>query len=386
MKGHWRITSFLALFLGVLCAMSPAAAPKADFNGDGRADPLLRNVLSGQLTAWLVNGTQILQTAAYGTVSPVSGWSPIASVDVNADGLTDLLWYDMSSGAVAVWLLNATQVTQSLVYGALDRNAGWVPIGTRDFNADNRADLLWRNVNSGELRIWILSGGAVSQAVSLGAVDPASGWAPIAVEDFNGDHHGDLIWYNAFSGVIATWVLQNGLLVQSLVTGVNLPNSGWVPASTADFNGDGRTDVLWYNTFSGGLEIWHMNGAQVAQASSLGLVAPSSGWVPFATEDFNADSRADILWSNSSDGAVAVWLLDAGQVAQSGFYGSVPPALGWSLAGLDDFNGDGRTDLFWTNVFTNATSTWLINGAVVSATAAFGNLPASALWQAQIPR
>ncbi len=386
MNGRWRIMAFLALILGVLCVMSPAAAPKADFNADGRADALLRNLLSGELTAWLVDGTQILQTAAYGTVSPTTGWSPIASADVSGDGRTDLLWYNVSTGAAAVWLLNGTLVAQTSAYGALDRNAGWAPVGIRDFNGDGRADLLWRNVITGELRIWMLSGVTVSQAVSIGAADPATGWAPVAAEDFNGDHHGDLLWYNAFTGVLATWILQNGQPIQYMATGVNPPNSGWIPASTADFNGDGRTDVLWYNTFSGGLLIWHMNGGQIAQASSLGVVAPSSGWVPYATEDFNADGRADILWSNSFTGVIGAWLIDAGQMTESGVYGSVLPTSGWSLAGLDDFNGDGRTDLFWAHVFSGATSTWLTNGAALLSTPSFGNLPPSALWQAQIPR
>jgi hypothetical protein len=368
--------------------MSPAAAPKADFNGDGRADALLRNLLSGELTAWLVDGTQILQTAAYATVSPATGWTPIATADVSADGRTDLLWYNITTGAVAVWLLNATQVTKTASYGALDRNAGWAPVGIRDFNADGRADLLWRNGYTGELRIWMLNGGVVTRAVTIGTVSPAFGWAPVAVEDFNGDNHGDLLWYNAFTGVLATWILQNGQVVQYQTTGVNPPNSGWVPASTADFNGDGRTDIFWYNTFSGELQIWHMNGGLIGQASSPGVVAPSSGWIPLATEDFNADGRADLLWSNIFFGTVGVWLLNAGQFSQSGVYGTFPPNSGWSLAGLDDFNGDGRSDLFWANLFTNATSTWLANGAALLQTPppSFGDLPASALWQAQIPR
>jgi hypothetical protein len=35
----------------------------------------------------------------------------------------------------------------------------------------------------------------------------------------------------------------------------------WIPQVTRDFNGDGKTDILWRDTRNGEAVIWFMNGA-----------------------------------------------------------------------------------------------------------------------------
>jgi hypothetical protein len=64
-------------------------------------------------------------------------------------------------------------------------------------------------------------------------------------------------------------------------------NLGAVPANwsivmTGDYNGDGKSDVLWRDT-SGDVGIWFMNGAQ-AQFASVGNV--STVW---SIQSANAD-------------------------------------------------------------------------------------------------
>jgi hypothetical protein len=47
--------------------------------------------------------------------------------------------------------------------------------------------------------------------------------------------------------------------------------STWQIAQTGDFNGDGKSDILWTDT-SGNLAIWFMNGSTVTSAVGLGSV------------------------------------------------------------------------------------------------------------------
>jgi hypothetical protein len=40
---------------------------------------------------------------------------------------------------------------------------------------------------------------------------------------------------------------------------------------TGDFNGDGKSDILWQDT-SGNVAIWFMNGAHLLQSAGVGNV------------------------------------------------------------------------------------------------------------------
>jgi FG-GAP repeat len=83
--------------------------------------------------------------------------------------------------------------------------------------------------------------------------------------------------------------------------------------------------------------VWLMHGAQVMQSAGLGS-APTS-WTIVETGDFNGDGKSDILWQDTS-GNVAIWFMSGAQVTQSAGVGNV--ATVWSIQGA---NGDCRRRL-----------------------------------------
>ncbi len=58
--------------------------------------------------------------------------------------------------------------------------------------------------------------------------------------------------------------------------GVGAAPTVWNIIETGDFNGDGKSDLLWQDG-SGNVAIWFMNGTQVSQAAGVGSV-PTSVW------------------------------------------------------------------------------------------------------------
>jgi hypothetical protein len=96
---------------------------------------------------------------------------------------------------------------------------------------------------------------------------------------------------------------------------------------TGDFNGDGKSDILWQDT-SGNVGLWLMNGAQVTPA---GVGGAPAGWSIVETGDFDGDGKSDILWQHTS-GVLGLWFMNGAQVTPAGV-GS-PPA-GWSIQRLN---------------------------------------------------
>ena len=172
-----------------------------------------------------------------------------------------------------------------------------------------------------------------------------------------------------FTGKVS---LVNGVPVASnpsdLASAANYACINFFQTATHDFNGDGKSDILWRDA-SSNVEMWLMNGPQVSQAAPLGNVG--SLWSVVGQRDFNGNGTADILWRDSS-GDVGIWLMNGSSVASSVALGNVPTT--WSVVGTGDFNGDGSGDILWRDSSGNL-SVWFMNGAAVAQAAIIGNVP-----------
>ena len=85
-----------------------------------------------------------------------------------------------------------------------------------------------------------------------------------------------------------------------------------LPARTPikDFNGDGKSDILWRND-AGQVSIWDMDKGTVLSGNQVATI--SSDWKIAGTGDFNGDHKADILWRHD-EGRVSIWDMDNGTV------------------------------------------------------------------------
>ena len=80
---------------------------------------------------------------------------------------------------------------------------------------------------------------------------------------------------------------------------------------------------------TGAVDIWEMNGSNVVANAQLGFADPS--WHIAGVGDYNGDGKSDILWQNQN-GAVDIWEVNGTNViatGQAGFADStwsiVPP-------------------------------------------------------------
>jgi hypothetical protein len=292
-------------------------------------------------------------TTAYGnTTSRQSAGSGTGNVAVSADltGLGPNTAYHYRLVAIS----NAgTRFGSDMTFTRITTNV--------DFNDDGKAELFWQNQSTGELYTWFMDGLRAVSMGSPGTVDPSSGWQIKGVADFNGDGKADILWQHQSTGLLYLWLMNGTFFVSGGSPGTVDPSSGWQIKGVADFNGDGKADILWQHQSTGLLYLWLMNGTTFVYGGSPGTVDPSSGWQIKGVADFNGDGKADIFWQHQSTGLLYTWLMN-GTTLVSGESPGTANDPNWEIASLADFNGDGKADILWRYKPSGMLYTWFMDG------------------------
>ncbi len=129
--------------------------------------------------------------------------------------------------------------------------------------------------------------------------------------------------------------------------------------SSNDLDADGKADIVWRNSSDGSVVIWLMDGATVLSQGSPGGV--STDWTIEDVADMDGDGKADLVWRQTS-GTVVVWLMDGATVLSQGSPGSV--STDWTIEDVADMDGDGKADLVWRQT-SGTVVVWLMDGATV---------------------
>lgn len=267
--------------------------------------------------------------------------------DFNGDGHSDILWRS-DSGLITDWI--------SQPAGGFYGNSGnflsqmdpsWQVVGTGDFNGDGRVDLLWRSAN-GLVTDWIAqsNGGFYGNSSNfLAQLD--AGWKIAGTGDFNGDGRSDILW-RSDSGLLTDWLATpNGSFYGNASNFLHQTDPGSTIAGTGDFNGDGVEDFLLRNA-DGSVTDWlgQSNGGFVDNSANFHATIDNN-WHIVGTGDFNGDGLVDMLWRSNS-GLLTDWLA----TANGSFYGNANNFLAQvassaHIVQVGDFNGDGIDDIFW---------------------------------------
>jgi hypothetical protein len=271
-----------------------------DFNGDGKSDILWQHA-DGSLTAWLMNDSTIVSDGPLKSqgqiVAPNSSWSVAGTGDFDGDARDDILWRK-TDGSLVEWLMNGTTIssTQTPTFQgkAISPDASWNVAAMGDFDGDGHQDIMWRNTSSNALQDWSMNGGTVtsSQAPTFqgSVVTPDSSWSIVAAGDFNRDDKTDLLWRQAGTGPLQEWQMNGSQITSSQIVKFQgsqvTPDASWSVVEIGDFNGDGKSDVLWRQSGTGALSEWLMDGAQITASNTVNPALDSSWQVQSKPTNF----------------------------------------------------------------------------------------------------
>lgn len=384
--------------LNVSTGAGAGSLAMVDLNGDGKRDLVVGNVSANTLSILInqtVPGASLPTFAATQTVSAGGTPDGLVAGDLNGDGKPDLVLSSTSGNRVLV-LFNATAPGAGSATFAdaqpVGTGNGPAAMAVADFNNDGKPDLVVAYVTDGTTLLYAnqIVPGSSAATFAAGAVLGLVGAATsVAAADFNLDGHVDL----SATGASGWAMMFNQTAASATVAGftpaTNVPANSWAASvNVADFNGDGRLDLLGANLASSSVCVV-LNGTEPG-ASQPSFGAPqafTSGPGPRASAvaDFNNDGKPDVVTANEGDDTASVLLNTTPTGSDTlSFAPRADFATGqfpFSVA-TADFNGDGKPDFAVLGSHDNTVSVYLNTTApgaavptfapLVSVTTAFG--------------
>ena len=193
--------------------------------------------------------------------------------------------------------------------------SSWGLNAVGDFNGDNKTDLVFKVTTNNAIRFWFMNGSR-RMGVAAPSPDLLTGQAVRAAGDFNADTKLDLVLQTTSNGKIfiqrfgsafkasgVDYVTNLGAVEITPPAGVGYPNAGLRVYGAADFNGDGRPDLVIQNiNAAGAVSVWYMNNMVGTGSAAIpaGNQIVNVNDVVRGLDDMNGDTQPDLIIQNGA--------------------------------------------------------------------------------------
>ena len=284
------------------------------------------------------------------TVAPASYMSSRpARGDFNGNGTSDILFQNLvdQKNPLGAWT-DADMSQWDGSFGPAARS-DWTVYGSYDVNGDRTSDIIFRSkLASTDYAVGYLDmgGSGVFNIIGYGL---GAQWDIAAIGDFTGSGSADFLWRNRDDGRMGLWLDGTDDWVD--LPGVIAGNHKIFGAG--DINGDDCDEILV--NAGGVLGAWDISGivngtGDAPEWTEFGLPSVSSDWEVAGVGDFDGNGRSDILLWNDN-GYLGAYMncdpFDFRCVVANADKNE------WSIPGIGDYNGDGCEDVLSRNSATS---------------------------------
>ncbi len=289
------------------------AIVSADFNGDGKLDLAVLNSGDKTVSVLLGNGDGTFNAQTTYSIPLLTTSTAIAVGDFNGDGIPDLAVSGTATtgGVVDILLGNGSGGFGAPTGIAVGNGPSSVVAG--DFNGDGSLDFAVANLTDNTISVMKGSGNGTTFTAFAGSpFSTGTGTSPaaMAIADFNKDGHLDLAVAESGKNRVDIFSGKG----DGTFTALSSTATGTDPVSivVGDFNADGNPDFAVTNQSANSTSV--MLGNSTGTAFTAGTSSPfttGSGTttpVAIATADFNGDGTSDLAVANSNKNNVGILL------------------------------------------------------------------------------
>ncbi|HEY1024867.1 MAG TPA: Calx-beta domain-containing protein [Sphingobacteriaceae bacterium] len=332
----------------------PVNAGMSDSDGDGRADIFVANSA--------INTISVLKNDGSGTgisfaskADLTTGPSPgnIMLTDFDGDGKQDIAVPNFNSGnAGSVSLFRNNSANGNVSFSTkIDYSTGngSTAVSSGDLDGDGKPDMIVSSGNSGAFSIFRNS--SMNGEISFEPkIDIAATGHPenIFVNDFDGDGKPDLAIPNFSANTVSIYRNNSTGSLISFDSAVDFSTEvNPTGVAVADFDGDGKNDLVVLNSGSNSLSAFK-NNSDKGNISFLRQATYKTGSGPSgpATGDLNGDGKPDLAVANFSSNTVSIFMNSSGSDSVAFTQPiDVPTASMPNDVLIADANNDGLPDL-----------------------------------------
>jgi FG-GAP-like repeat len=263
----------------------------AEFVNSGEPDLVWQNNSTNAVSVYCygIGGSVFQGWAVLNSGAGTAGWHVVGTGDFDGNGVPDLVWQNQTTGQVNVNYYGGSGGDTLIGWAALNSGAGtagWSVVAVVDMNGDGIPDLIWQNSSTGQVNVNYYGGPGGATMTGWAVLNSGAGtagWHVVGAADFDGNGVPDLVWQNTatrqvnvnyYGGATGT------TLIDWAVLNSGAGSAGWSVVGVADFDGNGVPDLVWRNDSTGQVNVNYYGGSRGAVLKGCNVLngSPNPGW------------------------------------------------------------------------------------------------------------